>query len=263
MKIAQMFTKHNDMVEYKRKHIFNKEGFKMSDEIHNINNYKSRYDYRDLFTVLEIEHEVLEYFLTELNLLVANTKIALLNFKKKKNIDNKEIYRNSLKAYYNKEREFETILVNTSFVDDLDSTIAPYFFQELINKIGYFETVKRLHSESLKVMFTIINKDEALIEKVEQELRTINISYKQAKYLVRAILKSNEDDYLKVCRVIEKNFLKLPMVMIKTDCEEAIIGCLRGDKYLNGSHSNFDRVHTDIDFPEVYLIKFAISKALN
>lgn len=235
----------------------------MTDMIHQINNYKSRYDFRDLFSILEIEQEVLDDSLIELNNLVAKNKIALLTYKKKKNKENVELYKNSYKACKAKEKEFEAIVCESGIVDNLKSTTNHNFFNELISKIGVFTIAKRLHGNSLKEMFKIIDTDKALIEKVDKELRNVNISYKQARYLVLAILNNNEAEYLKVCEIMEKNFLKLSGVMVKTDFENAIIGCLRGDIYITGNHSSFDRIHNSIYFPEIYLIKFAISKALN
>ncbi|MBH0074025.1 hypothetical protein I6F48_00405 [Pseudoalteromonas sp. SWYJ118] len=235
----------------------------MKDTIHQINNYKSRYDFRDLFLVLNLKQETLNHLLEELNSINVQIKSSIKLFKKNKNKKNKDICNEHIKHNKQKITELEQILTGTGLIKSLESLTEPELFDDLTDQLGLATTANRLHGNALKMSFHLIQKDKAIIEKLNQELQKININYKQAIYLVKSVIDNNEDDYFQICRIIEKNFLKLPMVLNKTDCEEAIIGCLRGSKYLEGTHPKFNLIHNKIDFPEIYLIKVAISKALH
>jgi hypothetical protein len=233
----------------------------MNYSIHDINNYKSRYDFRDLFLILSIKQETLNHYLEELHRINFKIKEATISYKKNRSRRSKDNISEFTKHHKRTYKSFENTITETGLLNSFEDLKNPKLFDELIDQLGMGFIANRLHSDSLKLSFKVIQNNEINKTKFIEELKKINITYKQAVSLVKSVIQINEDDYFKACRVIESNFLKLPMLTDRTGCEGAIIGCLRGEKHLIDTHSSFKLIHNKIDFPEIFLIKVAISKA--
>ncbi|SGY94781.1 hypothetical protein [Moritella viscosa] len=233
------------------------------DELHIINNYYSKYDNYYLAKILEIDIDELIEKTFNMSECDYKLKVAIKNYKRsksKKNVESVKASNADAKRVY---RDFERLFEKTNHISNYSKAISdPDLIQKLTDKIGKVVVANRLYGESLRFIFDEISADKDKIRRVNKELKALKLSYAHANYLVESVTNEDSKSYSKISKRIEKDFTSLPMIHDTSTLEQALLSCLKSGKYIIDSHQDFKRVHLSFDFPEIYLIKFAVAKAL-
>ncbi|WP_075498414.1 hypothetical protein [Moritella viscosa] len=233
------------------------------DEFHIINNYYNKYDNYYLAMILEIDiDELLEktFSLSKCNY---ELDVAIRNYKKSKSKKNAEIVKSENTESKIVAKEFEELFEQSVHISNYSNAVAdPDLIEKLTEEIGRVVVANRVYGESLRFVFDEISDDKDKIKKVDKELKALNLSYAHAKYLVEAVTSEDVQSFRKISRRIENDFTSLSMIHDTSNLEQALLSCLKSRKYIIDSHPDFKRVHLSFDFPEIYLIKFAVAKSL-
>ncbi|SGY87185.1 hypothetical protein [Moritella viscosa] len=233
------------------------------DELHIINNYYSKYDNYYLAKILEIDIDELIEKTFNMSECDYKLKVAIKNYKRsksKKNVESVKTSNSDAKRVY---RDFERLFEQTNHISNYSKAISdPALIQKLTDEIGKVVVANRLYGESLRFIFDEISADKDKIRRVNKELKALKLSYAHANYLVESVTNEDSKSYRKISKRIENDFTSLPMIHDIQTLELALLSCLKSGKYLIGSHEDFKCVHLHFDYPEIYLIKFAVAKAL-
>lgn len=204
--------------------------------------------------------DLLNVSVAHVKLIEARNKSKIVSVKKEYDEEIEEMSVEQGNRYNQLEKQVkETKLINS--VDDFKD---PNAYNKICEK-NLLEVAHNQHSKSFNKTIQIIKNTPELLKVVEQELGKVNLSFKIVQGLNKAIYKKDRELFEKVSKIIKRDFQKLPFINYdKTiPLSQTLNSCLLRDLYIIDTHRYFDKTHSVITHPEIYLCKAILSKALN
>nr|WP_075498189.1 hypothetical protein [Moritella viscosa]SHO15576.1 Type IIS restriction endonuclease, putative [Moritella viscosa] len=164
----------------------------------------------------------------------------------------------------NRYNELEKQVKETKLINSVEDFQDPNVYNHICEK-NLLEVAHNQHSKSFNKTIQIVKNTPELLKVVEQELEKVNLSFKIVQALNKAIYKKDTELFDKVSKIIKRDFQKLPFINYdKTiPLSQTLNSCLLRDLYIVDTHRYFDKTHSVITHPEIYLCKAILSKALN
>ncbi|MEL0629941.1 hypothetical protein [Psychromonas aquatilis] len=152
-------------------------------------------------------------------------------------------------------------IFSTGYFEELSELNDNDLMQRMI-KYNNLNVAHNLHKTTFNKTIKLIKSNDKILNEYKRELSKVNLNFKMVLALNKSIYVEDEKLYDKVCKTIGTNFSKLDSFMCNS-LKENIYSCLRGDRYIQNTHKDFDKIRVPINHPEIYLCKAILSMALN
>lgn len=204
--------------------------------------------------------DLLNVSIAHVKLIEAKNKTRIVAEKSDYDEEIEEVSIEQGKRYNNLERRVK----ETKLIKSVEDFQDPNAYNNICEN-NLLEVAHNQHSKSFNKTIQIVKNTPELLKVVEQELGKVNLSFRIVQALNKAIYKKDAELFDKVSKIIKRDFQKLPFINYdKTiPLSQTLNSCLLRDLYIVDTHRYFDKTHSVITHPEIYLCKAILSKALN
>jgi hypothetical protein len=230
------------------------------NKIHDLNKYESQYSLIQRLKLLGLEPKVVLPLLiknSEFETQIAKLKLLLNQNKKKKTlIELNETYNKSSENY--KKIEFMyldlKIVKHTSELNELR-------FESIINRIDRHESAIVIYKDNLVLILNCLKRQTQLKNKFSTELERVGLTFKLFQMLVLSLSKNDKELYQEVQYRVDNDFKVMKMDK-GGSLEITALNCVTGRRTITDTHESFDKFHSVINHPEIYIFQCLLSSAL-
>ncbi|TEW56572.1 hypothetical protein E2R68_00620 [Psychromonas sp. RZ22] len=231
------------------------------NKIHDLNKYESQYDLIQRLQLLELEPEIVLPLLIkskEFQTQIAKLEILLNKNKKKKTlVELNEIYIKSIENYEQIKSMYLDLKV-VKYISELNEAR----FESIINRIDKHKSATILYKENLVLILKCLERQQQLKDKFSKELERVGLTFKLFQMLVLSLSKNDKELYQRVYETVNNDFEVLNIDK-NASLELTALNCVRGRRTITNTHESFDKFHSVINHPEIFIFQCLLSTALN
>ncbi len=230
------------------------------NKIHDLNKHESQYRLIQRLELLGLEPEIVLPLLiknSEFETQIAKLELLLNQNKKKKTLTGlNNTYIKSSDNY----KEIESMYLDLKIVKHISELNEPRF-ESIINRIEKHQSATVIYKDNLVLILNCLNRQTQLKDKFSAELERVGLTFKLFQMLVLSLSKNDKELYQKVQYRVDNDF-KVMSVDKGESLEITAINCIRGSRAITDTHESFDKYHSVINHPEIFIFQCLLSSAL-
>jgi len=230
------------------------------NKIHDLNKYESQYSLIQRLKLLGLEPKIVLPLLiksSEFETQISRLEILLNKNKKKETLTElNETYIKSSENY----KKIESMYLDLKVVRHISELREPRF-ESIINRIDTHESATVLYKDNLVLILNCLKRQPQLKDKFSVELERVGLTFKLFQMLVLSLSKNDKELYQKVQYRVDNDFKVMNMDKGES-LELTALNCLTGRRTITDTHESFDKFHSVINHPEIFIFQCLLSSAL-